>query len=196
MKNTLSSSIFISTVAETLAKTKSAKALASALEHQLHEAYKEVPAASRYKVALVETESLRYSHFYQSGPRLSKHAVSISGPGYASFIWRDEPYWSLDDDCSNPSEIAHQLAGAPLFSQYPENVKDLEYLLKQGIWLYSPKDFPVFSDSAPLDKDEVLSWDDKHVLIGTQYDNMAIVTRAEWDKITFHEKNWFNGKDG
>ncbi|RJG48384.1 hypothetical protein [Motilimonas pumila] len=143
-----------------------------------------------FLIALIETESLRYSIFYQSGSKLSKNAIEISHMDYCAYLWKDEGGWCLDDDFYKPRDIAKELADAPLLKMIPENVKDLEKLLVKGMWVFS-HNLPKYDGSAPDDIGEVLSWDSSNILTGTKLENISVISRSEWSRLTNNENHWF-----
>lgn len=153
--------------------------------------YEEVPLSIPYKISQVETETLRYSEFYQSGPDLSKFAIEVSGPEYCEYIWRDSKEWVMADQFYEPAEIAKKMCKAPVFNQTPESVKDLNLLLRAGYWKFIPEMFPKFGGNPPGDQLEVVSWDFQNLLIGTKLENIGLVSREEWDNILTREKHWF-----
>lgn len=148
------------------------------------------PLVKPFSINLIETESLRYSIFYQSGPNLSKNAIEISHAGYWAYLWKDEGEWCLDDDFYKLLEIAQELADAPLLKMIPENVKELESLLVSGLWQFSC-DLPKYDGCAPDDVGEVLSWDSTNILTGTKLENISVISRSEWSRLTNNENHWF-----
>ncbi|WP_105103042.1 hypothetical protein [Microbulbifer pacificus] len=143
-----------------------------------------------FSIDLIETESLRYSIFYQSGPNLSKNAIQIAHVDYLAYLWKDGGEWCLDDELYQPLEIARKLVEAPLLKMIPENVKELENLLVNGFWGFG-YNLPKFDGGRPDDICEVLSWDSSNILIGTKLENISVVSRPEWDCLTNNENHWF-----
>jgi len=162
---------------------------------KLNAAFKQIqliiPLAKAVTIKLVETESLRYSVFYQSGNNLSKHAIVILHNNYENYLWFDGGELYFNDDNLYSDDIAKCLASIPTLVSYPETVKDLYWLIKSDLWNFSLHRFPKFNDKPPEDIDEVLSWDETHLMIGNSINNIEIVTREYWDKLCFKEKNWF-----
>lgn len=146
--------------------------------------------AKPFSIDLIETERLRYSIFYQSGPDLSKNSIQISHVGYWAYLWKDGGEWCLDDEHYKALEIAQELVEAPLLKMIPENVKDLGSLLVKGFWRFG-YNLPKFDGGAPDDLGEVLSWDGSNILIGTKLENISVVSRAEWNRLTNNENHWF-----
>lgn len=144
-----------------------------------------------FSIDQIETEDLRYSVFYQSGPNLSKNAIQISHVDYWSYLWKDDDEWCLDGDLYTSLEIARELAETPLLKMIPENVKELENLLVKGFWGLS-NNLPKYDGGAPDDIEEVLSWDGSNILTGTKLENISVVSRAEWNRLTNNEKHWFD----
>ena len=152
---------------------------------------KSLPFISQFQLSLVKTESLRYSVFYQGSPDMSENSIMISNVEYEAYLWIDSNKWCLDDDLYKVNEIAHQLSEAPLFNNIPENIRELEYLLKGKYWKFSTENLPCFGGEKPNDENEVLSWDKKYILAGTSLNNLAIIPRDEWNRLCNNESNWF-----
>ncbi len=152
--------------------------------------YKEIPLLLPYELNLVKTEELRYSEFYQTGPDLSEFAIEIKGSKYCEYLWKDLGDWVLADEFYTPAEIAEQVCNAPIFTQMPENVKELKWLLSEGCWRFMPEDLPKFGGITPEDSLEIISWDNQYLLVGTQLENIEMVSRDEWDRIRTRETYW------
>ncbi|WP_020405311.1 hypothetical protein [Hahella ganghwensis] len=149
-----------------------------------------IPCGVPFQVEIIDTESIRYSVYYQSCPSMSEQALMITNVGYDAYLWMEDGGWVLDDDYYSTVEIAKALAETPLLNKIPENIRELKKLLDDGYWVFSPEQFPKFNDQPPCDTTEVLSWDDNYILTGTKSENMAIMTRNDWDKLCDREANW------
>ena len=144
-----------------------------------------------FKLELIETESIRYSVFYEGSPDMSKHTIMITNEGYEAYLWTDCDGWCLDDDYYDIEEISFQLSNAPIINKVPENVRELKKLLDDKYWSFNKGQLPSFEGDKPKDDDEVLSWDSAYVLTGTSLDNLASMKREEWDELCTREQNWF-----
>jgi hypothetical protein len=154
--------------------------------------YRELPLVVLYEISLTETERLRYTEFYQTGPNLSKYAIEIKGPTYCEYLWRDTGEWVLADEFYSPENIARAICKASLITDVPENVRELLSLLNQGCWKFFPEEFPIFGGLRPKDCLEVLSWDSNFLLVGTNLKNAEVVSRAEWDNLSTRETSWLH----
>ena len=152
--------------------------------------YRELPLLVPYQINLEITEKLRYTEFYQAGPELSKHAIEIKGPKYCEYIWRDTGEWVLADEFYTAKEISAEICNSKLFTQVPETVKDLMFLLTQGYWKFVTVGLPKFGGVKPEDSLEVLSWDTQNLLVGTKLENIEILSREEWNNLAARETNW------
>ena len=148
-----------------------------------------------FRIEPIPTDSLRYSIYYQDGINMSKMSIMISHINYDAYLWTDCGQWYLDDYYSDIKEIAIKMSEAPVFQRVPENIRELYSLIKEGYWEFDGNSMPYFDGLAPDDCDEVLSWDKRYILTGTDAKNMSIVKRDEWDKICKREKNWFKTND-
>lgn len=144
----------------------------------------------QYEISLVKSEKLRYSEFYQAGAELSLYAIEIKGPKYREYIWRDAGEWVLADEFYKPNDIAREICKAGLFTQMPESVKDLKFLLTQRFWTFIPGEFPKYGGVPPEDLLEVLSWDNDFLLVGTKLENIEVISRDEWDSLLTRERSW------
>lgn len=174
-----------------LEKTLEPKELILSLAKIYQNVNDSLPLSIPVSMNLIETESLRYSMFYQTG-RLSKSAIHINQLNDHKYLWTDEGEWSLDDDWFEVASIAQELADIPAMTSIPENVKDLYALIQTGLWTWVPDRFPKFSNHPPNDAEEVLSWDNEFLLVGKTKENTEVVTRAYWEGLCHRENNWFN----
>ena len=66
-------------------------------------------------------------------------------------------------------------------------VKDVKRLILEGYWKFDMNIVPKLSSDTPNDTRELISWDDKCVLTGTNKHNMCVLSRREWDEIVSNE---------
>ncbi len=151
----------------------------------------ETPCMTRFSFDLVDTESLRNVEFYQiPSESLSNKSIEISHTKLIEYIWLEDGEWCYGDTEYGAQDIATALSEATFFKQYPETVKDLQKLLNDGLWVFEKSRFPSFGDARFSDFDEVLSWDEKHVMVGTTLENAEVVSIEEWNRITTNESSW------
>lgn len=142
---------------------------------------------------IVPTESLQFSVWYQD-PDAITETLHIHQEKCDLYLWRcaDEK-WYLDDLYNNTSEITEQiLAGIPVFHKIPENPKEVKTLLESGLMDFKPDFFPIFSKNKPKDLDEVLTWDDHFLLVGTKVENLKVYSLKEWSDLIGRE-NFYRG---
>lgn len=162
-----------------------------AFQNEYHSLDKNLAPAFPFELELIETESLRYSVFYQGSVEMSERTIMITHKGYDAYLWTDIDGWNLDDDYNDVDEIVHHLALAPVIHKVPESVKELKKLLDEGYWSFNNGHLPSFKGEKPKDDVEVISWDSDFVLVGTKLDNLEIMKRNEWAKLCEREQNWF-----
>ena len=86
----------------------------------------------------------------------------------------------LNDLYDDIHEIAEKiLTDIPVFKSIPENPKEVKTLLENGLMIFKPKIFPVFSKIKPHDLNEVLTWDDRFLLVGTKVENLKVYSYEE-----------------
>lgn len=95
----------------------------------------------------------------------------------------------MENDAAKIAEIL--IMDIPIFSKIPTNVKEIKELLEHGLMKFDPKKFPNFSESKPRDLNEVLSWDGKYILTGTNVGNLKVLTYNEWGNLIKRE-NFYN----
>ena len=69
----------------------------------------------------------------------------------------------------------------------PSKVIKVKNLILEGYWKFDLNIVPKLSLDIPLDTQELISWDDKCVLNGTNKDNLCVISRKEWNKIINNE---------
>lgn len=144
-----------------------------------------------FKLELIDTRRIQSIIYYQKPPGISDETIKISSHGYEGYIWKDSDGWCLDDDYWGADKISRELVKCFVCANFPENVRELKDLLKGGFWALRPN-LPCFGGLPPDDINEVISWDNRFVLVGTKIDNLVVVSRDEWEELCKREQNWFN----
>ncbi|MDN5565949.1 MAG: hypothetical protein L0G25_04025, partial [Psychrobacter sp.] len=65
----------------------------------------------------------------------------------------------------------------------PLKVKDIKRLILESYWTFDINILPKLSSDTPEDTRELISWDEKCVLTGTNKENMCVISREKWNKI-------------
>lgn len=150
------------------------------------------PLVCQFHLELVPTEHLRSIEFYQTPAELlSEKSIRIIHAGISDYLWLEQREWCYCDEEYGPDSVAKSLANSDAFTKYPESVKDLFQLLKNGLWALTEVPLLSFGEARFDDFGEVLSWDGTNVLVGTSLGNIEIVSIDEWKRITNNEKTWF-----
>ena len=147
------------------------------------------PLANPISVDISVTEKLRNSVFYQTPAEwMSEKHINIDSGRF--YLWVEQGEWCLNDECFGIASISDKLDQSEILHRDPDSVRDLKELILAGYWEFSAKELPIFSGPKPCDLDEVLSWDEINILMGTTKENMNVVTRTEWDSIISRERDW------
>ena len=144
-----------------------------------------------FKLKLIKTQSLKYRVFYEGSIDKSELSIMITHKGFEAYLWSDEGGWCLNDFDNNVEDIVEQLTLAPVINLVPENVKDLRKLLEEEYWSWNSGLLPGFNGKCPKDKDEVVSWDEDFILVGTKIENLEVIKRDDRAKLCEREKSWF-----
>ena len=116
-----------------------------------------------------------------------ENCVVISTRNEYGFIFGDSHRWNLCDDYNmSNAKIAELLMSWRCFSM-PSKVIKVKNLILEGYWKFDLNIVPKLSLDIPLDTQELISWDDKCVLNGTNKDNLCVISRKEWNKIINNE---------
>ena len=171
-----------------LSNTKAVEILKESLRKLLLEVLKNNSYMSLPEFKIVPTESLQFSVWYQD-PDAITETLRIHQEKCDLYLWRcTDEKWYLDDLYNNASEITEQiLARIPIFHKIPENPKEVKALLESGLMDFKPEIFPIFSKNKPNDLNEVLTWDDRFLLVGTKVENLKIYSLTEWDMLIERE---------
>lgn len=157
--------------------------------------YQEEPLIKPCTFRLTKTNKLPYFDRNCFWPNsMSQLAIEISDPSCCEHalqhLWRDGDEWNFAEEYNTPATIAREICNAPIFTNIPECVHDLDYLLVCNAWTFILERMPTFDGNPPKDQLEVISWDKKFVLVGTQIENIEVLSREEWSNILSRETAW------
>ncbi|AWL28519.1 hypothetical protein DJ533_08055 [Acinetobacter defluvii] len=140
------------------------------------------------KFQIISTGSLQFSVWYQD-PDAITETLNIHQKKCDLYLWRcSDQKWYLDDLYDDINEIVEQIfKNIPAFHLIPENPKEVKALLENGLMDFKPEAFPKFSEKIPSDLNEVLTWDDRFLLVGTNIENLKIYSWKEWDDLIERE---------
>lgn len=136
-----------------------------------------------------------YNSVWYQEPNAITETLNIHQEKCDLYLWRcADQNWYLDDLYSDFSEIVNQiLINIPIFHLIPENPKEVKTLLENGLMDFKPEIFPKFSEKILGDLNEVLTWDDCFLLVGTSVKNLKIYSHKEWDDLirreNFYQEN-------
>ncbi|MCH7336770.1 hypothetical protein [Acinetobacter sp. NIPH 2699] len=186
---------YITELASIIHKEEKLETLKNAIEQLFYEILKNYPYLKLPSFSTIPTKSLEFSVWYQD-PNAITETLLIEQNSFAAYIWKcDDQKWYLDDLYSDRCEIASQLIESmPVFHSIPENPKEVQHLLEIGIMHFDAILFPKFSERKPEDCREVLTWDERFLLVGTQLNNLRIYSYDEW-KALIHRENIYLAKD-
>lgn len=163
--------------------------LKSGLHDFFIQVFRKYPYLKRPDMNIVAMETLKHQ-IYDQDPDAESETLNIHIQQWDIYIWRTlDGYWCLDDFYQQNIEIVEQiLTTCPLFSVIPENVKALKKLLDEHYILEEYLfELPKFSEYAPSDICEVLSWDGQYLLTGNKIENLKLYTYKEWDELIEQE---------
>lgn len=138
--------------------------------------------------SIIPTKSLEFIVWYQD-PNAVTETLLIEQNGSDAYIWKGaDQKWYLDDFYSEPYQIACKLIEIiPVFHSLPENPREVKHLLEIGIMDFDANFFPKFSERKLEDDREVLTWDDRFLLVGTQLENLKIYSHKQWNDLVNRE---------
>ncbi|NCU22444.1 hypothetical protein DZC41_02935 [Acinetobacter haemolyticus] len=138
--------------------------------------------------SIIPTKSLEFIVWYQD-PNAVTDTLLIEQNGSDAYIWKGvDQKWYLDDFYSEPHQIACKLIEImPVFHSLPENPREVKHLLEIGIMDFDANFFPKFSERKLEDDREVLTWDDRFLLVGTQLENLKIYSHKQWNDLVNRE---------
>ncbi|CAI3117560.1 hypothetical protein MWMV7_MWMV7_01022 [Acinetobacter calcoaceticus] len=138
--------------------------------------------------SIIPTKDLEFTVWYQN-PNAITETLLIKQNNFEAYIWKSsDQKWYLDDLYSEPHQIAKKIIERiPMFHSIPENPREVKYLLEIGVIHFDPKFFPKFSEIKLEDTHEILTWDDRFLLIGTRLNNLKIYSHEEWKDLIDRE---------
>lgn len=145
------------------------------------------------KFTIIPTESLEFSIWYEDPEAITETLNIHQGPCDLYFCRCADHKWYLDDLYDDLDEIADKILNdIPIFHRIPENPKEVKTLLENGLIDFKPEKFPIFSANKIKDFNEVLTWDDRFLLVGTKVENLKIYSYKEWNDLIIRENHFKN----
>ena len=193
MKSILTIKDNISELVNIIHKKQKVEDLEIAIKDLVSLMLKDYPYLKPPKFSIIPTKTLAFSVWYEE-PNAITETLLIQQNGFTAYLWRcDDQKWYLDDLDSEPHEIARKLIeNIPVFHSIPENPKEIKHLLEIGLIYFNPTLFPCFSNKNLEDCREVLTWDDRFLLVGTQLKNLKLYSHEEWKALTDRENYHLN----
>jgi len=193
MKSILKINDNISELVNIINKKQKVEDLETAIKDLVSLMLKDYPYLKPPKFSIIPTKTLAFSVWYQE-PNAITETLMIEQNGFTAYLWRcDDQKWYLDDLDSDPHEIARKLIeNIPVFHSIPENPKEIKHLLEVGIMHFNMILFPNFSNKELEDSREVLTWDDRFLLVGTQVNNLKLYSHEEWKALIDRENYHLN----
>ncbi|MEB6665460.1 hypothetical protein MXM33_00265 [Acinetobacter vivianii] len=178
----------ISALVNIINKKQKVEDLETAIKDLVSLMLKDYPYLKPPKFSIIPTKTLAFSVWYQE-PNAITETLLIEQNGFTAYLWRcDDQKWYLDDLDSEPHEVARKLIeNIPVFHSIPENPKEIKHLLAVGIMHFNAILFPNFSNKELEDCREVLTWDDRFLLVGTQVNNLKLYSHEEWKALIDRE---------
>ncbi|MFW1952873.1 hypothetical protein [Acinetobacter beijerinckii] len=174
-------------------KEQSLEELKISIQQLFSKILKAYPYLKLPTFSIIPTKSLEFIVWYQD-PNAVTETLLIEQNCSDAYIWKGaDQKWYLDDFYSEPHQIACKLIEIiPVFHSLPENPRELKHLLEIGIMHFDANFFPKFSERKLEDCREVLTWDERFLLVGTQLENLKIYSHEEWkaliDRENYHLK--------
>ena len=171
-----------------LYKEQSLEELDRSIQQLFSRILKEYPYLKLPMFSIIPTKNLEFIVWYQD-PNAITETLLIKQNSFDAYIWKSaNQKWYLDDLYSRPHEIAQKLIESiPVFHSIPENPKEVKHLLEVGMMHFDSTSFPKFSKVKPKDCREVLTRDDRFLLVGTQQNNLKIYSYEEWNALIGRE---------
>jgi hypothetical protein len=193
MKSILKICDNISALVNIINKKQKVEDLETAIKDLVSLMLKDYPYLKPPKFSIIPTKNLAFSVWYQE-PNAITETLMIEQNGFTAYLWRcDDQKWYLDDLDSEPHEIARKLIeNIPVFHSIPENPREIKHLLEVGIMHFNTILFPNFSNKELEDSREVLTWDDRFLLVGTQVNNLKLYSHEEWKALIDRENYHLN----
>ncbi|KHF78119.1 hypothetical protein PJ15_1176 [Acinetobacter sp. neg1] len=193
MKSILKICDNISALVNIINKKQKVEDLETAIKDLVSLMLKDYPYLKPPKFSIIPTKTLAFSVWYQE-PNAITETLMIEQNGFTAYLWRcDDQKWYLDDLDSEPHEIARKLIeNIPVFHSIPENPREIKHLLEVGIMHFNTILFPNFSNKELEDSREVLTWDDRFLLVGTQVNNLKLYSHEEWKALIDRENYHLN----
>jgi hypothetical protein len=193
MKSILKIKDNISELVNIIHKKQKVEDLEIAIKDLVSLMLKDYPYLKPPKFSIIPPKTLAFSVWYEE-PNAITETLLIEQNGFTAYLWRcDDQKWYLDDLDSEPHEITCKLIkNIPVLHSIPENSKEIKHLLEIGLIYFNPILFPCFSNKKLEDNREVLTWDDRFLLVGTQLKNLKLYSYEEWKALIDREKYHLN----
>lgn len=193
MKSILTIKDNISELVNIIHKKQKVEDLERAIKDLVSLMLKDYPYLKPPKFSIIPTKTLAFSVWYEE-PNAITETLLIEQNGFTAYLWRcDDQKWYLDDFYSEPYQIACKLIEIiPVFHSLPENPREVKHLLEIGIMDFDANFFPKFSERKLEDDREVLTWNDRFLLVGTQLENLKLYSHEEWKALIDRENYHLN----
>ncbi|QDT40278.1 hypothetical protein Pan241w_03340 [Gimesia alba] len=142
-----------------------------------------------FVITLQETKN-NIDPWYYDTEFQSDYSIVLQQASESKYLFREFNYWNLDDDVKENEEIVNQILSWSA-TRKPKNVREIMGLIKDGFWRFDTQTIPKLSAQCPADIQELISWDEKCVLTGTNMQNMDVITREQWKQVAEREQ-WYN----
>lgn len=138
----------------------------------------------KFEFNITDTKDVMNAPWLYHPKFYSEKSIEIKQNNQFKYIWKNETCWE-SDEFENYNEISKHISNWTCFD-FPKGMSSMLELIKNGFWKLI-KSLPILSGKKLNDTNEVYSWDDKYVLIGTTIENIDFVTHDEWMRITKEE---------
>lgn len=139
----------------------------------------------------LDATSRNIEPYYYDPEHQSKLSIVLTQSHETKFLFREDNSWNLNDEITDNEAITDKLLYWSSIKE-PKNVAEIMKLIKNGFWKFQIHEIPKLSTESPADIQELISWDKKCVLTGTNMDNMCVITREHWNKIVANETRFNN----
>ncbi|WP_109440311.1 hypothetical protein [Acinetobacter haemolyticus] len=173
-------------------KEQNLEELKTSIQQLFSKILKAYPYLKLPTFSIIPTKSLEFIVWYQD-PNAITETLLIEQNGSDAYIWKGtDQKWYLDDLHYEPHQIACRLIEViPVFHSLPENPREVKHLLDIGMMHFDVNICPKFSERKLEDGREVLTWDDRFLLVGTQLNNLKLYSHKEWNDL-INRENYYS----